>query len=329
MQYKVLTFDGGGMRGLIEARLIQRLSEAIGREFWKEADLFAGTSTGAIMACALAAGKSPSEIIDLYRNDGPSIFHDALIDEIVHVGILLGARYGTEGRHSAFTKVFGEKTTLGDLPKHVIVCTFDLNSADGIGNAPSRPAQWRPKFFHNFPVEDKSDDDRPQLVVDVLCRTSAAPTFFPIYQGYIDGGVVANNPSMCAVAEALNPKTGKQSPQDIRLLSMGTGNQFRAVDSQDGNYGLIAWAQHGLIDIILGGMEGLADYQCSQLLGDCYQRLNPVLDPPLGLDAAKPEDIRKLLDAADQADLSRAIAWIERQWPAPAPVPKKGSAGLA
>ena len=74
---------------------------------------------------------------------------------------------------------------------------------------------WKPKFFHNFRGHDS---DENELVVDVGIRTCVAPTYFPIYQGFIDGGGVAGNPSVCAIAHAINPEGAGQNLSDIVLL---------------------------------------------------------------------------------------------------------------
>jgi patatin-like phospholipase/acyl hydrolase len=110
-------------------------------------------------------------------------------------------------------------------------------------------------------------------MVDVALYTSAAPTYFPTYRGYVDGGVVSNNPSMCAVAQALEPTTGKQKLRDIRVLSMGTGYNPKYITAENEDWGFIEWAPH-LISLMLEGSMGLADYQCRQLLETHYQRVN-------------------------------------------------------
>jgi hypothetical protein len=141
--------------------------------------------------------------------------------------------------------------------------------------------------------------------------TSAAPTFFPVYQGYIDGGVVSNNPSLCALAQALEPHTGKQKLRDIRLLSAGTGFNPKYLTADNDDWGLVQWAPH-LVSLMLEGSVGLADYQCRQLLGTRYLRVNPVLPVSIGLDGVDQIPLMKTL--ATQIDLSDAVTWLKKNF---------------
>ena len=79
-KYRILSLDGGGIRGVLTARLLERLAAAH-PEFLPSVDLFAGTSTGALLAVALAKGRTPAELVQLYRKNGPRIFGHNLLHE--------------------------------------------------------------------------------------------------------------------------------------------------------------------------------------------------------------------------------------------------------
>lgn len=307
MTYRVLALDGGGIRGLLTSRLLERL-EAAQPGFLGSVDLFAGTSTGGILALALAAGLTPSEISGLYRDRGPDIFaDDTLFDALGHADKLVIADYRNRALRDALVERFGERT-LGDLPRNVVVTTFDLDS-----EVEWQPGlrSWKAKFFHNFPEEST---DGLQTCVDVAMRTSAAPTFFPTWQGYVDGGVAANNPSMCGLAQALDPETGGQRLEDVALLSVGTGASPKWIEGADHDWGLVEWAPH-LVGLLLDGVAGVADFQCRRILGDRYLRLDTVLPRPIGLDDVAAID--ELEAIADDVELDPAIAWLaERFMPA-------------
>ncbi len=297
--YRILTLDGGGIRGLITAMMLERL-EHVCPGFLSQIDLFAGTSTGGLLALGLAAGKSPHDARKLYETYGEKVFADTVLDDIRDIGTLLGADYALQPLRDALKLEF-PGLRLGDLPKKVLVTAFDL---DNQATAPGQARHWKPKFFHNFPGDDS---DEKQFVVDVGLYTSAAPTYFPIVDGYIDGGVVAGNPSMCALAQALHPATGGQTLDDIRLLSMGTGFNPRFLDSLDGDWGLVQWAPH-ILNLMFEGSAGLADYQCRQLLGDRYLRVNPVLPYPISMDRV--DQIPAMRRLAVQFPLTEAAEWI-------------------
>jgi patatin-like phospholipase/acyl hydrolase len=195
--------------------------------------------------------------------------------------------------------------TLADLPKKVLVSSFDLDSQP---SDPLKPHMWKAKFFHNFPGPGSDGD---QKVVDVALRTSAAPTYFPIYQGYVDGGVVANNPSMCALAQAIDAPTGGRSLREIDLLSLSTGMNPHFISEQNAEWGVVQWVPH-LISLILEGSVGLADYQCRQVLGKRYQRLNPILPVDVPLD--KVDQIPLLKEIAGEADISQAVAFVKKYY---------------
>jgi patatin-like phospholipase/acyl hydrolase len=289
--------DGGGIRGLITAILLERLEQAH-PGFLAQVDLFAGTSTGGLLALALAAGRTPSETRILYEQYGGDVFADTVLDDVRDLGTLIGADFSIQPLKGVLVGQFGD-LKLGDLEKRVLVSAFDLdNKASG-----SRRT-WKAKFFHNYPGPDS---DAEQKVVDVALYTSVAPTYFPTYQGYIDGGVVAGNPSVCALAQALHFPTGGQVLDDVLLLSVGTGHNPRYLDVGDEDWGLAQWAPV-LVNLMLEGGTDLADYQCRQFLGERYKRLNPLLPEPVGMDRV--DKIPLMQKVAEGYDLREAIAWL-------------------
>jgi patatin-like phospholipase/acyl hydrolase len=299
--YHILSMDGGGIRGLLTIILIQRL-ESAHPGFLDQVELFAGTSTGAILALGLAYGLPPERIRNLYETSSQRVFSDTILDDVRDLGKLVGADYSLGPLIEELAKEFAHHT-LGDLNKKVLITTFDLD------NNPDNPFMvrtWKAKFFHNFPGDDS---DARETIVDVAVRSSAAPTYFPIYQGYIDGGVVATNPSVSALAQALHPDTGGQQIGDVILLSMGTGHNPRYLPQVDADWGFVQWAPH-LVRLMLEGGAGLADYQSRQVLGDRYFRINPVLPVPIDLDRI--DQIPLLVDIANQVDLQPALRWLEK-----------------
>jgi len=295
--YRILTFDGGGIRGVYTAVLLQRLAAQV-PGFLDRAHLLAGTSTGGILALGLASGMTADQLVKLYQNNGRQIFARSVFREIGDLGDLIGAKYDNANLEKILGQVFGNRTLDDLLPRHVLISSFDLDTL-------SKPRTWNPKFFHNFAGDDS---DGGEKVVNVALRTSAAPTYFPVFQGYVDGGVVANNPSMAALAQALDTGTGKQKQDDIRLFSVGTGGSPTFISGDTHNWGIAQWA-HSLVDMMIDGMMGVADYECSRLLRDNYFRLAPALKTPVTMDAV--DKIPELIADANSQDLTSAVAWLK------------------
>jgi len=298
--YHILSLDGGGIRSLLSAVLLERLEASV-PGYLSRVGLFAGTSAGAILALSLASGMSSRQARQLYEKCACRVFADSLTDDLRDLGNLIGAEYAIEPLKEVLDFHFGDRT-LGDLPKRVLVSAFDLdnNLAD-----PKTIRSWKPKFFHNFPGEDTDCDER---IVDVAIRSCAAPVYFPIYQGYIDGGVVASNPSMCALAQVIDRSNGGKLLIDLRLLSIGTGKNPKYLHTPDGNWGLYQWAPI-LINLILDGNSDTVDYQCRKVLGNRYFRVNPILPYPISLDQV--DQIPSLKQVAAQQDLSAALEWLK------------------
>lgn len=303
MSYRILSLDGGGIRGVLTIHLLKRL-EAAQPGFLDQVDLVSGTSTGGILALAIAAGLTLDEALSLYKEKGFQVFEDSLWDNLKDITNFRGAQYGNEGLAQALQEEFGGMT-LGELKKRVVISAFDL---DNNAFEATVTRSWKPKFFQNYPGPGSDEGER---VVDVALRTSAAPTFFPIYQGYVDGGVVANNPSMCALAQAINKQTGKQSLSKVRLLSVSTGGYPKFLETLDGDWGLIQWARP-LLEIMLEGSLEVVHYQCKNILGSHYYRVAPRLNKSIALDRL--DAIPELEYVGQHFDLSDAIEFVGKHF---------------
>lgn len=306
-RYRILSLDGGGIRGLITVILLARLEAEKGLHGWLErADLVAGTSTGGLIALALARGSSLAEIRALYAEHGRAIFDDSWLDDVKDLGNIIGAQYHSEKLAAELRGLFGA-ARLRDLGKRVLVPAFDLDNED------PRPdhRRWKPKLFHNFPG---ADSDGATLAWKVGLYTSAAPTYFPTVEGYVDGGVFANNPSMCALAQTRDARIGRRpSLGNVALLSLGTGSSLLYVKGRKHDWGYAQWAQ-ALLGVMFDGTIGIADYQCRQLLGARYHRLAPrfAAGEAFPLDAI--DRIPELVAFAERVDIGPAAAWLRRNW---------------
>ena len=305
--YRILALDGGGIRGIVTVVLMQRLTAEAGLEDWLEsADLLAGTSTGGLIALGLARGIPLEELRDLYETEGETIFDDSWLDDLKDLGRVTGAEYSLKGLKRVLRRLFGA-ARLHHLRKRVLITSFDLDNQDP---DPSRRT-WKPKLFHNFPGPD-SDGGSP--VWKVGLSTAAAPTYFPSFEGSIDGGVYANNPSMCGLAQALDSRRRRPAAlDDIVLLSLGTGVSLTYIKGQSVDWGYAQWAQP-IVTLMLDGVSGIADFQCRQILGSRYHRLAPVFPPAETYALDEWEKVPEMIDFAERVDVRPAARFLRRTW---------------
>ena len=307
-KYRILSLDGGGLRGLITARLLARLNTHPQVAGWlSTVDLFAGTSTGGILALGLACGKTPEEICTVYKERGGVIFDDSIWDNLRDLGKTVGADYSSKGLKAELKTVFGD-LKLRDITRKVAIPTFDLDNEEVAAKR-----TWKPKIFHNF---QGADSDGEQLVAHIAQYTSSAPTYFPSADGYIDGGVYANNPSIVALAQAIsrrNQPAERAVMDEVVMLSLGTGVSLTYIKGQTLDWGYAQWAQP-LINVLMDGVAGISDYQARQLLDDRYHRLQIVFQPneTIALDAV--DKLGRMDEIATGHPLQETVDWLRGVW---------------
>lgn len=315
--FRILSIDGGGIRGLIPALVLADLERKTGRPIAGCFDLIAGTSTGGILALGLTRpgdGGVPrfraQDLADLYLKEGPRIFNESPWRHLTNPMGLRAAKYPAEGIEGVLARYFGD-TRLKEALTEVLVTAYDLEKHDA--------------FFYRR--RRALEDPRYDVPMRVAARaTSAAPTYFePALVQWstdrdvlVDGGVFANNPAMCAYAEARNALTqGGRAGEDILLVSLGTGVYTRPYRyEQAKGWGVAGWAKP-VLDVIFDGVADTVDYQLRQLLpaGEDgrhrYLRFQTDLDADLSaMDDTSPEHLEGLQRAAEGI-LQRQAAEVE------------------
>jgi uncharacterized protein len=288
---KILSIDGGGIRGIIPARFLAALEAKVG-PCAKVFDLIAGTSTGGIIAVGLSRphdsnglGYSAAQLVELYQTRGKDIFSRPVSYELETSFGASGPKYPATGIENVLAQYFGP-TKLGQALTPVMVTSYDTNEPG-------------PRFF-------KSWNDKDVLMKDAARATSAAPTYFdPLLSGssrYIDGGVVANNPTLAAWVASSEIFDGDQ---DIYVISIGTGNTEKKEDPK--GWGLVRWAPL-LIDVFMDGNSDLVHENVTEVFGtinkgkpDHYFRFQIDLGSVTSsMDDASPQTINALLALADR-----------------------------
>jgi hypothetical protein len=284
---RVLSIDGGGIRGIIPALVLAEIERRTGRPVHELFNLVAGTSTGGILALALTqegGPRSATDIVELYEQDGPRIFSRSVGRRVRSAEGVLDEKYSADALEEALARRLGEARLSGALAD-VLVTAYDTQARE-------------PFFFKSTRARERPDRDAP---IRLAARaTAAAPTYFqPLelriegkLRSLVDGGVFANNPAMSAYAEARREGGGS----DMFLLSLGTGEQIRPLPYDDvRDWGLLRWARP-ILDVVFDGQSDAVDYQLRHLLGDArYVRLQTSLtDANDDLDDASPRNLAAL-----------------------------------
>lgn len=196
--FRILSLDGGGVRGAITIGILQRILRH-DPAFLSEVDFICGTSAGGLITLLLGAGYSADDIADMYRFAGPHIFG---YDPWRAVNPFR-ARYSDRPKEEILKHYFGSRT-MSDLHKTCAVVAFRLDGRKSSTHSFFNRDGWRPAVFTNMPrAAGLVEPDFELQLWDAAMRTSAAPTFFPVFHGYVDGGIVANNPSVIAITKAM------------------------------------------------------------------------------------------------------------------------------
>lgn len=261
--FKILAFDGGGIKGALSTEILYRISVEF-PNFLDEVDLIAGTSTGSIIAGLLAKGTSPKEVRNLYNMEmAKQIFSSPRLN-------LFKPKFSNKNLKSVLSTYFSEDLKLKDLKKKILIPAFNIN-----GNENS---SWNPVFFNNL----KNDDISNTLLRDAVISSSSAPTYFPSYNGYIDGSVVANSPTAISIFYVLSNYSTFCDIKNIKLLSIGTGDIPEKIYGSNKNWGVIQWAFNPLnkmkspiLSLLMDGMSELEDKYCKEFLKTNYFRINP------------------------------------------------------
>jgi uncharacterized protein len=279
---KVLSIDGGGIRGIIPAMVLAEIEARTGKRSAEMFDLVAGTSTGGILALGLTKpgeGGGPEysaeRLIELYETEGGKIFSIPVWHRLRSGWGVAEEKYPSEGIEEVAKRYF-EDVHLAEALTEVLVTAYEIE----------RRGPW---FFKRRHARDENREGDNFLMRDVARATSAAPTYFePIEltwgphgeRAFIDGGVHSNNPAMCAYVEA---RKIYPEENDFLVVSLGTGEPTREMPYEEvKGWGLALWAQP-ILNVVFDGVSDTVDYQLGEILsteeGDArrYYRFQTVL----------------------------------------------------
>jgi len=286
MYYRMLSIDGGGIKGLISLIWLNELDKRLSKPLCEYFDLFVGTSSGSLISCALAYGISTSEIMDLFEKEGKFIFKP-LSKRLYHtLKNPLGPKHSSSGLEAVLKNIFGN-SKFGDIDKAVISTAYDASRGEPI------------LFFNK--------DDKDLMTWEVCRASSAAPIFFkPHIMEYngkkcsmVDGGVVMNNPASFAMYKYLRERTDRA--QRPFLLSVGTGSPLYELDPEsvsNWNYG--NWLLNVTSILIDGASDAVHSLIEDRVPNMKYYRLQGHIDNSGGIDDASALNISIMKASAEK-----------------------------
>ena len=230
--FRILSIDGGGICGILPASVLAELEGRFlgGRSIVDRFDMVAGTSTGGIIALALAHGLTAREIRKFYVERGGLVFPQTHALGRAWRELRRWRRYAYDSKvlEEELLGIFGD-TPLGDARVRLCIPSFE-----GTHGEP---------WIYKTPHHPDYRKDRVERMVTVGMATSAAPTYLKAVPngGYVmvDGGLWANNPIMNAVTDALACFDVDRS--QVRVLSLGCGETSFRVDPAKAAGGLFQW----------------------------------------------------------------------------------------
>ena len=240
--FRILSIDGGGIRGIFPAAFLAGLEERYldGQPISRYFDLITGTSTGGIIAIGLGAGLRASDIASLYIERGCEVFPPAsgLSRSFRSLAQLVRYRYDRKALTTILTDLLGERL-LGDSEVRLCIPSFDGTHGD--------------LYIFKTPHHPDFRLDAKEKMVKVAAATSAAPTFYrPLEDGgytFVDGGVGGNNPTMIGLVDALSCFSVPRGR--VRILSLGCGeNPYTVGEIRKRLGGKLTWH-----DIIFAAMR--------------------------------------------------------------------------
>lgn len=312
---RILTIDGGGMRGILPATFLSILEERSGGIIGGGFDLIAGTSTGGIIAAALVRPGKPvaaPDIMEIYHRAGPRIFGRSFWRALGTVNGVADEKYDARFLERVLAETFGDAWLSQITHPALLLTAYDIERRAAV-------------LFRSWQADHPAQDYR---LADLCRATCAAPTYFEpalIRSGdgtshaLIDGSVFAANPTLCALSAAMDLYPGASG---YLILSLGTGRQTHPLHyAQAKNWGLAGWARP-ISDVILDASSEIIDTQAAEMAGDTHFRFQVDLTgQPAALDDARPETLQRLealarTAAAKESDrLDRFLAlnqWLPR-----------------
>jgi patatin-like phospholipase/acyl hydrolase len=291
-QRKLLSIDGGGIRGVLALEILGALEDQLARAHgvrradFRLGDYFdyvSGTSTGAVIAACIARGLSVAEILEFYHRAGPKMF-DSRLSKKLKALVTLGTKYDARPLEGELKNLLGEDTTLE--PGH-LRCLLLAVTRNQTTDSPW-PISSNPAAKYNDPEDPGCNLKIP--LWQIVRASAAAPFVFQpevIRLGtgqeflFLDGGITPyNNSAWLLYRMATDPAYNlnwERGEDKLLLVSVGTGSSPKGDDGvlTTGPIAQVVSSAKKMIGILIQGTMIDQDTNCRQV-GRCVH--GPVLD---------------------------------------------------
>ncbi|MGB5756689.1 MAG: CBASS cGAMP-activated phospholipase [Acidimicrobiales bacterium] len=301
--FRILSLDGGGVKGAYTASVLATLEEDTGRRWVDHFDLIAGTSTGGIIAIGLGLGLTAREICDFYTERGDDIFPMAgVVGRNLRLARqLLRPKYDSSSLRAALTEILRDRP-FGESSVRLVIPAYDVTEG--------RVFVFKTGHHERF----RYDLDIP--AVEIALATAAAPTYFgaatieKFNASFVDGGVWANTPVVVALTEAV--QFLGIPPSDIDILSVGTTTEPFKSSKRRNLGGVMQWGA-GLIELLMTSQTQGVLAQAELVTNGGLFRINHLVQRGrFGLDNAETADQLAALGRSDAVKKDNLTAVTER-----------------
>ncbi|MXZ58530.1 MAG: patatin-like phospholipase family protein [Rhodothermaceae bacterium] len=293
--FRVLSLDGGGVRGVCSAVYLSELEKQVGSPLHQYFDLICGTSAGGIIAISLALEIPMDRVLDMFQNKADEVFNRKLPGKNKFCAMLADVLYSNEPFHSNLQDLVGAKSKIGDAKCRLCIPAVNMTTGKAV------------VFKTRHDTYLKYDYLLPAW--KVAAATSAAPIYFkpvtiPGRGKFVDGGLWANTPASIGILEGLRLK---KSLDDIELLAIGTGSSTfqRSADHGKGilsriiqkrKDGLMGW-NTDLVKLTMNVQTDREENFMKFMLEDRYCRVQFPL-PQVGFELDSVHDVEALSEIA-------------------------------
>lgn len=298
-QLRVLSIDGGGVRGIIPARILREIETRTGKRTHELFDLIVGNSTGGILALGLVtpdekgqAKFTAQDLVSFYQQNCPKIFSHSWWRKLSTGWGLWNPKYSRDNLDKILKEVLGD-VRMSQTLKPAVVTSYSLDQ--------SLPHLWTTRHAKQLPNHD-------YYIRDVAGATSAAPTYFPpkvittpdgstLHE--VDGGLWANNPEFTVIEEL--KAMGVTADTEVLMVALGTGQVKLNRPTKDlKNSGIIGWLINAnLIDIMMSAESEWSESVATALFPNNHRLQVPIAPEISEMDNSSKENMESLLKAAE------------------------------